>query len=251
MTLVVEPATWLGRFSPRLWALANGVRLAVETRLLRGGAIGHGPRGLPRVALTFDDGPDPRWTPGILDHLERAGARATFFFTGMNVAEHPELAREVASRHQVGTHLFSHHRGLTRDRRFFLDDMERAREVHERVLGRRPGALRFPFGDSGRIRAVELRRYGLVPYHWSFSTLDSRAETPVRIVERFSSLVGPGDIVLLHDGRSPGSSLGPGHRRNTVAALPEILDVLARRGLKAVTLDELFSMRVDRDADSE
>ena len=179
MTLVVEPATWLGRFSPRLWALANGVRLAVETRLLRGGAIGHGPRGLPRVALTFDDGPDPRWTPGILDHLERAGARATFFFTGMNVAEHPELAREVASRHQVGTHLFSHHRGLTRDRRFFLDDMERAREVHERVLGRRPGALRFPFGDSGRIRAVELRRYGLVPYHWSFSTLDSRAETKI------------------------------------------------------------------------
>jgi peptidoglycan/xylan/chitin deacetylase (PgdA/CDA1 family) len=221
----------------RLRALLDDARLAVETRWLRGGAVGHGPRDVPHVALTFDDGPDPRWTPGILATLARHGARATFFCLGQALVDHPALAREVAAAHQVGTHLFTHTRGLTRDRSAFAAELERALAAHADVLGRRPEALRFPYGDSGVIRAADLR--GLTAYHWSVSSLDSRAESPEAIVARLGR-VGPGDIVLLHDGRGPGSTLGPGHREHTVAALDGVLRLLAARGLRAVTLDEMF-----------
>ncbi len=227
------------RSLPRLWRAANTLRLEVETPLLRGGAIDRGLPAAGQIALTFDDGPDPRFTPRVLEALERTGARATFFMIGKSLEQHPELARAVAARHQVGTHLYSHRRDGTWRLASFHTELEAALAAHRRVLGVEPTALRFPFGTAGRVRARDLRPRGLTVYHWTFSAIDWRAFSDGEIRDRVLPRLSAGAIVLFHDGRAPNATAGPEHREPTIAALPAILDEIARLGLKPVTLDEL------------
>lgn len=225
--------------APGLWQGFNLARLAVEAPLLRGGAVYRGSPRSGAVALTFDDGPDPRWTPRILEALARADARATFFFLATAMQAHPELTREVAARHEIGTHLYDHSRAPMASPEAFAAEVARVMPVHLEILGERPTRLRFPHGHAGRIGAAELRAHGLTAYHWTFSSEDSRASEGGPVAERVRLRLAPGSIVLLHDGRGPGSTQGPGHREATVAAMPAILEAIAARGLAAVTLGEL------------
>lgn len=227
----------------RVWRAWSSLRLAVLGPTLLGGARCRGPSDRPLIALTFDDGPDPDTTPAILDALDRSGARATFFFLAPRIAEHPDLARRVAERHEVGTHLFSHDRRLMLTKSGFEDEMRRTVEIHERVLGQRPRSLRFPFGSPGRIRSADVGAHAMVPYHWTFSSEDSSATSAEQIVRHVVPRLHPGAIVLFHDGRGPGSRKGSGSRRPTVEALPQVLAALADRGLGAVTVAELFAAR--------
>lgn len=215
-------------------------RLGRPARFKEHEMIVQGPRG-HAIALTFDDGPDPRWTPRILEILERACVRATFFLVGSQILEHPELARQIAARHEVGTHLFSHRRGLTRDRAAFVHDLERALAAHEQVLGAQPRWLRFPFGDVGRVVAEDWTTRGLVACHWSVNSHDVRTACAGEVVREVLRELRGGAIVLLHDGVSRDSRLGPGHREATVAALKPILDGLAERELAAVSIRELLA----------
>ena len=106
-----DPLVLLGRVAPVVFRLANAARLWLNDRWLCPGTVSRGPASASRVALTFDDGPDPRWTPAILDVLAAHGARATFFQVGRGQMKHADLARRVvAEGHQVGTHLFAHTR---------------------------------------------------------------------------------------------------------------------------------------------
>lgn len=218
------------------------MRLSVLGPALFGGARCRGPSDRPLVALTFDDGPDPDATPAILEALDHRGARATFFFLAPRIAEHPGLARQVAERHEVGTHLFSHDRRLMHTKSGFDDEVRRAVEIHEQVLGERPKSLRFPFGAPGRIRSADVAIHGLTPYHWSFSSEDSSAVSADGIVRHVVPRLHPGAIVLFHDGWGPGSRKGTGSRKPTVEALPDVLGALADRGLSAVTVSELFTV---------
>jgi peptidoglycan-N-acetylglucosamine deacetylase len=223
----------------RLWRWANRARLAVERPLLLGGAVCRGPAFRPWVALTFDDGPDERWTPGIVEALRQAAARATFFFIGEHVERCPDLAREVLRDHQVGTHLYSHRHGVTRDAGATVGEIERVLEAHQRILGARPTSLRFPFGERGVWTARKLAPWKLTPFHWTFSSLDSRARAGTDIVRFVVPRLEPGAIVLLHDGHGAHSTLGR-TRGPTVEALPGILEAMSRLGLRAVTVDELL-----------
>lgn len=225
--------------APGLWHAANLTRLAVEVPLLRGGSLYRGPATRNAVALTFDDGPDPRWTPRILTALDRVGARATFFFLGEAMKANPTLTREVAAHHQIGTHLYDHSLAPMRSPAAFASEVARTFAVHEALLGERPSALRFPHGYAGRIGRKQLATYGLRAFHWTFSSEDARAADGSTVVERVRLRLAPGCIVLLHDGRGAGSTQGPGHREATVAAVPEILAAAAARGLAVVTLDQL------------
>lgn len=241
MNPLSDPLAWFGSRAPGLFRLGNHLRLWANSRWLCPGTVAAGPRHGNRVALTFDDGPDPRWTPAILDCLREYKAQASFFMLGRALAEHPDLACRVASEgHQVGTHLYNHARALLVDRDAMLTDLDRAIATHVQTFGQAPHCLRFPYGRVGRMQPQDLVAHSLTAYHWTFSSHDSRAESPERIIRRVESLIGPGDIVLMHDGYGTGSSLGPGHRDHTVAALPRILDLLQARNLEPVTLDQLF-----------
>lgn len=229
------------RAAPGLWQALNLTRLAIEVPLVRAGAAYRGPSQSAAVALTFDDGPDPRWTPAILDALDRADARATFFFLATAMQAHPELTRAVAARHEIGTHLYDHSTAPMRSAAAFAAEVERVIPVHLEILGERPTLLRFPYGHAGKIGPAQLRAHGLRAFHWTFSSEDASASDGAVVAMRVAPRLAAGSIVLLHDGRGPGSKLGPGHREATIAALPEILRAAAERGLAALTLSDMMA----------
>ncbi|MEV5002868.1 polysaccharide deacetylase family protein [Nocardioides sp. LML1-1-1.1] len=184
-----------------------------------------------RVALTFDDGPSPRVTPGLVRELQRLHVPATFFMVGRNVAAHPETARLVQRAGlTVGNHTWSHADLRTLSGPQVRRELARTRQALVRA-GVRPSRLaRPPYGalDSEARRA--LRREGLVPVLW---TIDSRdwADGSTRVIaRRILRALRPGDnVVLQHDGvaRSPLS----------VAAVAEVVTKARRRGYCFTGLD--------------
>ncbi len=193
------------------------------------------PAGSGRVAITFDDGPDPEWTPQVLDALEAAGARATFFLVGQRVEQHPELARRlVQAGHQVAHHSHSHRWDLMFWRPALLADFDAGLAALQAATERIPRFFRPPIGilapevvDAAQSRGMQLTGWSVRPY-------DTRLREPDELVRRVASKVRDGSIVLLHDG-----AMRPGFTPPAVAALPFILGDLERRGLQAVTLAEL------------
>ncbi|HBL30492.1 MAG TPA: polysaccharide deacetylase family protein [Acidobacteria bacterium] len=186
------------------------------------------------VALTFDDGPDPEVTPGVLDLLDQAGARASFFCIGRRVAEHPEIAREIARRgHRVENHTWSHPNLFTcylpsAQRR----EVERAQEQIAAAAGRRPAFFRAPAGFRNLFLDRELWAAGLTLAAWTRRGFDTVERDPARVAARLLRGLAPGDVLLLHDG----SALTDAGNRVTLEALPRVLDGLAARGLRSVPL---------------
>ena len=213
---------------------------------IHGGALCQGPGDEPKVALTFDDGPHPRWTSLLLDELERQGLTATFFVVGRCVAEHPSIVREARRRgHEIGTHLYWHRRTSGVHRQALLDEIARSRDELEQVLGERISFLRFPYGERGGLSSrVIQRNFGLRSVHWTFSSLDSRARQPSEIVKRVSSWVRPGAVVLMHDCLADEHESLPERynpdRTAVLACIPALRNLLDQAGLEAVTLSQLI-----------
>jgi len=201
--------------------------------------IRRGDRNSRRVALTFDDGPDPIRTPQVLEALAESGARATFFMIGRRVAEHASLVRRVIDEgHEVGDHSFSHARTLpfgTWDRQ--LREIEDGRRA---LLGAGVPFVRWfrpPMGLATPALAMALERSTLRAVNWSIHSRDLGDPHAERIASRVLGRIGGGDIVLLHDGSDRHGS-GP---EALPAALRRILTGLRDRGLEPVTLSSLLS----------
>jgi peptidoglycan/xylan/chitin deacetylase (PgdA/CDA1 family) len=201
--------------------------------------VTHGPRDRNRVALSFDDGPDPEVTPLVLDALARYDTRATFFTIGRAVAANPGLAKAiVAAGHELGNHSWAH----SRYQNFFAVDkqereIERGVAAIAAVTGRRNAPLyRPPLGMKSPPMARAAWRKKLTLVAWSLHSHDSRVSDPERIATRVLAKIRPGDIVLLHDGHDlPGR-----HRPATARALPRILAGLREKGLQGVTVSQLL-----------
>lgn len=188
------------------------------------------------VALTFDDGPDPEVTPRVLDLLDQAGARASFFCIGRRVTAHPEIVREIARRgHRVENHTWSHpHLFACYAPAAQRSEMEEAQEVIAEAAGRRPAFFRSPAGFRNPFLDRELWSAGLTLAAWTRRGYDTLEKDPLRIAERLLRGLAPGDILLLHDG----STLSGGGNQVVLEALPRVFDGLAARGLRSVPLGE-------------
>jgi peptidoglycan/xylan/chitin deacetylase (PgdA/CDA1 family) len=214
-------------------------------RFVRRSARSQGPADRPRVALTFDDGPHPDWTPKVLDALDRACARATFFVVGRCVEAHPDLVVETRRRgHEIGTHLYSHERGTVFDDQRFNDELARSRDQLESLLGEKLRWLRFPYGERGRQdpRAIK-RAHGIDTAHWTYSSHDGKLGDPDAIVARVAAGLRPGAILLLHDALADEKTLPAPYvaaRDATLVALSRIGELLGARALTSVTLSQLF-----------
>ncbi len=221
--------------------------LAVAARLSRGGSICQGPSGSRALALTFDDGPDPRWTPGILTALAAASARATFFCDGRAAAAHPDLVRrQAAEGHEVGTHLWSHARDTVGSDERFRSELHQSQELLSRLTGSPVRLLRFPYGQHGRQSPRQLAHEGISCIHWTASSHDTRLADPDAITARITAAARPGAILLFHDGIADEGPVGPPYlptRDAGVAALPAILRAFANRGLACQTVTQLLSSR--------
>ena len=182
------------------------------------------------VYLTFDDGPDPRWTPQILDLLAQARMHATFFAIGECAQREPGLLRSVAAAgHAVGNHTFSHrHPWLMRSRAARAQVRDGAKALSD-VLGREPLLYRPPHGRARPCMTDEARLHGERMVMWDRSAIDwGWLGSASRIAERLAR-VRAGDIVLMHDGQNQ-------HNRpdQLLGVLPEFLRELTQRGLHSI-----------------
>jgi peptidoglycan-N-acetylglucosamine deacetylase len=188
-----------------------------------------------QVALTFDDGPHPEGTPAVLEALDRAGARATFFLVGEQVVRHPTLAAELAAEgHGVAVHGYRHRNQLRLTAGVVAADLERGRAAIAESTGVAPALYRPAYGifSAGGLRAV--RRSGLEPLLWSRWGRDwAEGATAASIAERLTGGVEAGDVLLLHDADHYSV---PGSWRATAQALPRVLEEISARGLRAVPL---------------
>jgi peptidoglycan/xylan/chitin deacetylase (PgdA/CDA1 family) len=193
------------------------------------------------VALTFDDGPDPVFTPQILDLLAAHGARATFFVLGERAARHPELIQRMHREgHAVGTHTQRHRlRFHVGSPRYVQREIEDAVAVVAALLPSGPSLFRPPQGLRTPCFASGWRRTrGLTCVTWSVRGLDSFATTASAILERIGPQLVPGAIVALHDG----TGLGGGcDRAPTLAALTAILEACAAHGLRCVAIADALA----------
>jgi|tagenome__1003787_1003787.scaffolds.fasta_scaffold20986571_3 cellulose synthase/poly-beta-1,6-N-acetylglucosamine synthase-like glycosyltransferase/peptidoglycan/xylan/chitin deacetylase (PgdA/CDA1 family)/spore germination protein YaaH len=215
---------------------------------------------LGEVALTFDDGPDPRWTPQILDILKQKQVPATFFIVGENaLTEHTLLDRMIREGHEVGSHTYTHPNLATIGRTQTLFELNATQRLFEAFTGRTLKLFRAPFfGDAEPSTADEIlpvweaqnRGYVSVGLHvdsedWQRPGVASIVNNVVsRIVTASTGCNDESDaqcsrnIVLLHD--------SGGDRSQTVAALPIIIDTLRARGYRFVPVSELAGLSRDQ-----
>lgn len=179
------------------------------------------------LALTFDDGPDPRGTPAVLEALAAAGVRATFFVLGERVRAHPGLLSAVLEAgHAVEVHGYGHLSHRASGRAAVAADLERALEALD-AAAVRPARWRVPWGFPAPFSAGLARERDLTLTGWTLDTHDWAGHPPAAMLAALTPDLRPGDVVLMHDGIGPGAERE--HARET-AALVAPLVAAARRG---------------------
>jgi peptidoglycan/xylan/chitin deacetylase (PgdA/CDA1 family) len=194
--------------------------------------------GIERVpagaALTFDDGPDPDGTPQVLDALDAAGVRATFFLVGEQLMRHHAIAREAATRgHELALHCYEHTDQESMRPQAVRDDMARALGAFQAATGRTPRFFRPPYGrfsEAGHAACADL---ALTPVYWSAWGMDWEPIPAERVIDLASRDLADGAIVLLHD------SVRYGHRPDTEATARAVGPLARRAEELGVTLAPL------------
>ncbi|MFD9595550.1 polysaccharide deacetylase family protein [Kitasatospora sp. NPDC059973] len=175
------------------------------------------------VALTIDDGPDPRHTPTVLALLEQYRIRATFFLIGENAVQYPDLVREIAARgHHIANHTWTHADLRSLSDAKIKDELERTSDLLNKATGKPPTWFRAPGGDWSTSSLKIAADLGMRNMAWSVDPRDWARPGTAVITDRILKDVRPGAIVLNHD--------GGGDRSQTVAALKTYLPVLIDSG---------------------
>jgi len=189
------------------------------------------------VALTIDDGPEPEVTPAVLELLEAAGARATFFCIAERALRHPELVREIVRRgHSVQNHSHGHRHDFSLlGPRGFAREIQAAQSALFDLTGEAPRFFRAPAGLRNPFLAPVLHRMGLVLASWTRRGFDTRERDPQRVLQRLTRGLAAGDILLLHDGHCARDAQG---RAVILTVLPALLARLRQQGLVPVTLTQ-------------
>ncbi|MBD3917559.1 polysaccharide deacetylase family protein [Paenibacillus sp. PR3] len=189
----------------------------------------------PLIALTFDDGPDPKQTNAILDLLKQYGARCTFFVIGKRVDAFPETAfRIVSEGHEIANHTYNHTYFQNSSPQQIQADLKKTEEAIQRATGEHSVLFRPPGGMFNEKLVATANSMGLKPILWSWhqDTKDWVRPGVAQITNKVLRNAHNGDIVLFHD-HIEGKS-------QTIQALATILPELTRRGFQFVTVSELM-----------
>ena len=208
--------------------------------------VWRGPVDARGVALTFDDGPSPETTPKVLDALDEAGVKATFFVIGRKVKLYPELVRDIVARgHAVGVHGYDHDRLFSlRTPESIRLDLARAIEVITAASGEAPTLFRPPIGHTSPRIAGALEAFDFTVVGWSVKGLDGLAGARAdRVAARIVPHLKDGAIVLLHDA-AENEDFTPA----SLAALPKILAAMTRKNLPGVRVDAWLEAADARDS---
>ncbi|MHB8263470.1 MAG: polysaccharide deacetylase family protein [Acidimicrobiales bacterium] len=207
------------------------------------GPLGHGPvsSAAGRLAITFDDGPDPVSTIPVLDRLDEFGVVATFFCLGSMAAKYPDTIHEISARgHDIGIHGYEHSPHLLRSPRWVWRDVLRSKAAMEALGIARVRWFRPPYGviSSTTLAAAKYARMDIVLWSaWGkeWTTVDSK-QVSQRVVTRLDD----GVIILLHDADTASP---PDTWKVAYDALPHILEAASDRNLQPVALSTMLGAR--------
>lgn len=239
LSLLLAPGAWL-------WALGavalNQLIITSAGLLPRTTLLGPNLNRLPpaaierrEIALTIDDGPDPEVTPRVLDLLDAAGVKASFFCIGRYAQKYPALCREIQARgHCVENHGDSHSWGFAAFGFARMKaDVAAAQQKLTEITGRPPRFFRPTAGLRNPLLDPILSRLDLQLASWTRRPYDTYEGDPQRVYERLVDQLAPGDILLMHDGHAART---PGGEPVILSVLPRLLHTLAEHRLNPVTL---------------
>lgn len=180
-----------------------------------------------KIALTFDDGPHPFYTRQLLKGLKERNVKVTFFITGKNVEEYPDIVREIHEEaHLIGNHTYNHTQLTSQNAEKFKEEIIKTNEVIKEVTGEDTIYIRPPYGSWNKEFEKELNMF---PVLWTIDPLDWCSNDAACIVKNVCSKVDENDIILMHD-----------QYKTTVTAALKIIDRLTEEGYEFVTVDELL-----------
>lgn len=180
-----------------------------------------------KVALTFDDGPHPVYTPEMLDLLKEKNIKATFFLLGEQVEQYPDIVKRMNDEgHLIGNHSYKHEQLSKLSSVQACSQVNRTNELIYAITGKYPEYLRPPFGDWKDRLDCEVN---MVEVLWDVDTLDWSSQNKDKVVSKVMKNVEEGDIILMHDSYE-----------STVKATAEIIDRLQKDEYEFVTVDELI-----------
>ncbi len=188
----------------------------------------------PIVSLTFDDGPNPEFTPKVLDLLKQHNAKATFFCIGKNIEEHPEIFKKIISDgHTVGNHTYSHSKSFG----FFgsekvVGELQETNKLVFESTGLRMNLYRPAFGVTNPSIEKAIKKLNLNSIGWNVRSLDTTPRTAKMVLHRITSKISNGDVVLLHD-----------TSEKTILVLERLLLFLKEKKLQSVTVDQLLQLK--------
>ncbi|WP_379151976.1 polysaccharide deacetylase family protein [Paenibacillus sp. sgz5001063] len=200
-----------------------------------------GPR-RKQIALTFDDVPDPRFTPQVLDMLRRYHVHATFFIVGSRAEKHPELvARMIREGHAVGNHSYNHPEFGKISINAFRTQIIRTENIINTLAGYKPRLIRPPYGDISEQQLKWAKAHGYKLVNWNVDSLDWKGLSKTQVRNNIITHAGKGAIVLQHGGGGRGSNL-----QGTIQALPEVINIMHKRGYTFVTLPQMLQISKEK-----
>ncbi len=180
-----------------------------------------------KIALTFDDGPHPKYTPKLLDGLKERNVKATFFVIGENAANYPDIIKRIADEgHLIGNHTYSHVQLTCISEEKAISEITMTNEIIEKCTGKKPTFIRPPYGlYSDTLK----RETNLTPVLWSIDPRDWSVINTDSVVKHVLKRAKNGDVILLHD-----------IFNTSVDAALKIIDKLQEKGYEFVTVDEFY-----------
>ena len=207
-----------------------------NTLVLRGSAA------QDKIALTFDDGPDPRFTPHVLDVLKKYDVKATFFVMGSRANAYPEIIKRIEEEgHAIGNHTYWHPNLPKYDLDRLRWETNETEKVLEESIGYRPRLFRAPYGALTEDIVEEMQRTNHTIVGWSVDSLDWRQLPVDEIARNVLSNIHTGAIILMHDGGHWTMNLS-----GTYEALDQIIPALLEEGMEFSTIPELIGLRNQR-----
>lgn len=180
-----------------------------------------------KVALTFDDGPHPKFTQQLLDGLKERGVHATFFVTGEHAKLHPDIIERIHQEgHIIGNHTYSHIQLTSENKEKFKQELINTNRVLTEITGEEVLYVRPPYGTWDKNMEKELNMF---PVLWSVDTLDWCCDEVSKVVNRAVKDVKDNDVILMHD-----------YYESSVRAALEIVDELQKQGYVFVTVEEIL-----------
>lgn len=181
----------------------------------------------PKIALTFDDGPSPTYTPMLLDGLKKRKIKATFFLIGESAKAYPEIVERMqAEGHLIGNHTYHHCELTALSTEKGLEEIQQTSRVIEKITGQPVRYVRPPYGEWSD--ALE-DRLSMIPVLWSVDSLDWTTENVSEIVDRVVTKTRENDMILMHD-----------CYESSVKAAFQIIDLLQEKGYRFVLAEELL-----------